>query len=199
MKTRKSATRRVLAVTAGCAALALSACSAGQISQTATQVAAVNGTNGEIGDAVVRDVTLVTQEDNSVALKFNASNQAMQQEDIVLEDVTVQDADFDFGGAHTLAPNCSLVADSDAALEEMNPGGAPVGCTEYLPTTVEGENFYNGAARTVTFQFSNGDVDINAPIVDWYAEAGKTYRHQDGVNREGEDTIDGHEEGSDIH
>jgi hypothetical protein len=198
VKNRKPAARRLLAVTAGCAALALSACGAGQVSQTANQVAAVNGTNGELGDAVVRDVTLVTQEDNSVALKFNASNQGIDGEDITLQSVSVQDASVDLGKSVTLAPECSVVADSSAAIAEMNPSDATVGCTQYLETTVEGENFYNGAARTVTFTFDNGDVEVNAPIVAWYADAGQTYRHQDGVNREGADAIDGEHEGTEI-
>ncbi|MGN0097247.1 MAG: hypothetical protein ACI38U_14435 [Corynebacterium sp.] len=198
MKNRKPAARRLLAVTAGCAALALSACGAGQISQTANQVAAVNGTNGELGDAVVRDVTLITQEDNSVALKFNASNQGVEGDDITLERISVQDASVDLGESVTISPDCSVVADSESAIKEMNPSNADVGCTQYLDTTVDGENFYSGAARVVTFEFSNGDIEINAPIVAWYTEAGQTNRHQDGVTREGTDTIDGDHEGPDI-
>ncbi|MEY8565866.1 hypothetical protein [Corynebacterium sp.] len=199
MKNRKPAARRLLAVTAGCAALALSACGAGQISQTANQVAAVNGTNGELGDAFVRDVALVTQEDNSVALKFNASNQGIEGKDITLKGISVQDASVDLDENITISPDCSVVADSESAIAEMNPSDATVGCTQYLETTVKGENFYSGAARTVTFQFDNGDVEINAPIVAWTSEAGQTYRHQDGVNREGVDSIDGDHEGADIH
>lgn len=198
MKNRKPAARRLLAVTAGCAALALSACGAGQISQTANQVAAVNGTDGDLGDAAVRDVTLITQEDNSVALKFNLSNQGIEDTDITLERVSVQDATLDIGGSKTVSPDCSVVADSQAAISDMNPSNADAGCVEYLETTVEGENFYNGAARVVTFEFSNGDLEINAPITAWYSEAGQTNRHQDGVNREGTDTIDGDHEGADI-
>ncbi|MDN5582523.1 MULTISPECIES: hypothetical protein [unclassified Corynebacterium] len=198
MKNRKPAARRLLAVTAGCAALALTACGAGQISQTANQVAAVNGTDGDLGDAAVRDVTLITQEDNSVALKFNLANQGVEGNDITLERVSVQDATLDIGGNVTVSPDCSVVADSEAAISDMNPEDADAGCVEYLETTVEGENFYTGAARVVTFEFSNGDLEINAPITAWYAEAGHTNRHQDGVTREGTDTIDGDHEGADI-
>lgn len=200
MKNRKPTVRRALTVTAGCAALALSmsACSAGQISQTANQVAAVNGTNGELGDAKVRDVTLISQPDNSVALKFHASNEGIANEDVTLEGISIDDASVDVDESYTIAPNCALVADSQDALDEMNPGDADLGCTEYLATTVEGSDFYNGASRTVTFEFSNGDIDINAPVTAWYPEAGETYRHQDGVNRQGEDTIDGDHDGDAI-
>lgn len=205
MKTRKSATRRALAVTAGCAALALTACSAGQISQTANQTAAVNGTNGDLGDAAVRNVTLIAQEDNSVALKFNASNTGIQGNEITLESIDVQDAEIDFDTPTTLRPNCSLVADAEAALEEMNPEAVDKGCTEYLATVVDGEDFYAGASRVVTFEFSGEDftgentIEINAPIATWYPESGKTFRHQDGVTRQGTDAIDGDAEGTPIH
>ncbi|HIW90626.1 MAG TPA: hypothetical protein H9870_03050 [Candidatus Corynebacterium avicola] len=205
MKTRKSATRRALAVAAGCAALAMTACSAGQISQTANQVAAVNGTNGDLGDAAVRDVSLITQEDNSVALKFNASNTGIQGNDITLESVKVQDAEVDVDTPTTLSPDCTLVADSEDAIDEMTPEGAGSGCNEYVATVVDGENFYTGAARIVTFEFSGEDfsgentIEINAPVTAWYEEAGKTFRHQDGVTREGEDNVSGHSEGTPIH
>ena len=197
MKNRKPAARQMLAVTAGCAALALSACSAGQISQTADQVPAVNGNSGEIGDAAVHDVTLVTQEDNSVALKFNASNQAIQEGDITLEGIDVQGGSVNFGSSLTLQPNCNVVADSQQALDEMNPGDVDLPCTEYVATTVTGDNFYTGSAREVTFRFSSGSLEINAPIAAWYAEAGTTYRHQDGVTRDHEET-DGHSENINI-
>lgn len=198
MKNRKPAARQMLAVTAGCAALALSACSAGQISQTANQVPAVNGNSGQLGDAVVHDVTLITQEDNSVALKFNASNEAIQENNVTLEGIEVEDASVDFGSDLTIEPNCSVVADSQEAIDRMNPDDVDLNCTEYLATTVTGDNFYTGSAREVTFRFNGGDLEVNAPITAWYAEAGHTYRHQDGVTREGEDTIDGHSEGADI-
>lgn len=200
MKNRKPTVRRALTVTAGCAALALSlsACGAGQISQTAEQVAAVNGTEGNIGDAHVRDVTLISQPDNSVSLKFNASNEAIQMEDIVLEGISIDDASIDFDGNETIAPNCTLVADSQAALDEMNPDDADLGCTEYFANTVEGSNFYIGASRPVTFEFNTGDLEINAPVAAWYPESGQTYRHQDGVNRLGEDTLDGDHDGEPI-
>ncbi|AGP30076.1 hypothetical protein [Corynebacterium terpenotabidum] len=194
MKHLKSpAARGALALVAGFAALALTACGAGQISQTANQVAAVNGTNGQVGDAVVRDVSLIIQEDNSVALKFNASNQAINTDPIVLTSVEIEGATFDLGGSKTIEGNCNLVADSAQGLEDMRADAAEAAlgddaCTEYLETTVEGTDFFPGASRNVVFTFDAGEIAINAPIVAWYPEAGTTDRGQDGVT--GTDTED---------
>lgn len=191
MKHLKSpAARGALALVAGSAALALTACGAGQISQTANQVPAVNGTNGEVGDAVVRDVSLVIQEDQSVALKFNASNQAIQDDAVTLSAVKVQDATFNLGGAKTIDPRCNIVADSEQGLKDMRSADNTASCTEYLPTTVEGTGFYPGASRSVTFTFNDGDIQVNAPVTSYYAAAGDTDRGQDGVTRNGTEDAD---------
>ncbi|WP_297006565.1 hypothetical protein [uncultured Corynebacterium sp.] len=191
MKHLKSpAARGALALAAGSVALTLTACGAGQISQTANQVPAVNGTNGQIGDAVVRDVSLIIQEDNSVALKFNASNQAIKDNPITLSSVKVEDATFDLGGAKTIDGRCNLVADSAQGLEDMRADAADAAlgadsCTKYLATSLEGADFYPGASRNVTFTFDEGQIEINAPIASYYAPAGALHRDQDGVTKDG--------------
>lgn len=196
MKHLKSpAARGALALVAGSAALALTACGAGQISQTANQVPAVNGTNGQIGDAVVRDVSLIIQEDNSVALKFNASNQAIKDNPVTLSSVKVEDATFNLGGAKTIDGRCNLVADSEQGLKDMRSDEAESAlgdksCTEYLASPVEGENFYPGASRNVTFTFDEGNIEINAPIASYYAPAGQLHRGQDGVTKDGDQLAD---------
>jgi hypothetical protein len=182
---KSTAARGILALVAGSAALAVTACGAGQISQTANQAPAVNGTNGSQGDAVVRDVSLIVQPDNSVALKFNASNQGIDDNDITLSGVKVQDATVDVTGPHTIASDCNIVADGAASLKNMGDRHNDNGCTEYLPTKVTGEDFYPGAARNVTFTFNTGDITINAPITSFYPEAGQTDRGQDGVTKDG--------------
>lgn len=196
MKHLKSpAARGALALVAGSAALALTACGAGQISQTANQAPAGTGTNGQVGDAVVRDVTLIIQEDNSVALKFNASNQAIKDNPVTLTSVKVQDATFNLGVQKVIDGRCNLVADSAQGLEDMQSDAAEAAigdrsCTEYLTTTVEGENFYPGASRNVTFTFDEGDIEINAPITSYYAAAGALHRDQDGVTKDGSELAD---------
>lgn len=197
MKHLKSpAARGALALVAGSAALALTACGAGQISQTANQVPAVNGTNGEAGDAVVRDVSLIIQEDRSVALKFNASNQAIEDSPVTLSSVKVEGATYDLGTPKTIDGRCNIVADSEQGLKDMQADAAKAAladgssCTEYLPTTVEGTDFFPGASRTVTFAFDSGDIQVNAPITSYYAPAGTLHRDNDGVTKDGDQLAD---------
>ena len=54
----------------------------------------------------MRDVTLIAQEDNSVALKFNASNTGIQGNEITCENIDVQDAEID----STPPPRCAPTA-----------------------------------------------------------------------------------------
>ncbi|ATQ30644.1 LpqE protein [Rhodococcus ruber Chol-4] len=71
MTALKAPTRRVataLALAAG-AALTLSACGAGQISQTATQVAAVNGNSAELGDIALRNVHVIYPDSEEYSLE----------------------------------------------------------------------------------------------------------------------------------
>ena len=83
---------RAAAVTAGltaCAlALGLTGCGAGQVSQTATQVAAVNGVNAETGDISLRNVHLRAPQSSDyvrpgseVELLFVATNDSPDQPD----------------------------------------------------------------------------------------------------------------------
>lgn len=185
MKPLKStATRSALTLVAGCAALALTGCGAGQISQTADQVPAVNGTNGEAGDAMVRDVSLIIQKDDSVVLKFNASNQAIQEGPVTLSSVKIQDATFNLGGAKTIDSKCNLVVDSAQSLREMRAEKNKSTCTEYLASTVEGSGFFPGDSRNVTFTFNTGDIQVSAPVVTYAPEAGSVTRGADGVTKD---------------
>ena len=103
---RHRRTAAALALLAG-GALALTACGAGQISQTATQVAAVNGNSVDVGDIQLRNVHVVypTSEEYSimpggtVELGFTAinSNPSVADE---LTDISSPDpgSDLDDGG-----------------------------------------------------------------------------------------------------
>ncbi|MGZ6777948.1 MAG: hypothetical protein ACXVGO_03025, partial [Mycobacterium sp.] len=57
-KSRSSAVTVALAACGLAAAAALSGCSAGQVAQTATQQAAVNGTAATVGNVTLRNVHL---------------------------------------------------------------------------------------------------------------------------------------------
>src|SRR5690625_527304 len=90
--TRKGATISATAI----AALALASCSAGQITQTSSQVAAVDGSDAESADGniAVRDVAIQVEPDtNEASLKFTALNQAYTDEQITLESISVDGQD----------------------------------------------------------------------------------------------------------
>lgn len=189
MKHLKSpAARGALALVAGSAALALTACGAGQISQTANQVPVVNGTSGAVGDAEVRDVSLIIQEDSSVALKFNASNKAIKDEPVVLKEVKIDDATLNLSGETTLDARCNLVVDSAQSLKSMQADQNKDSCTQYHASTVTGSDFYPGASRGVTFTFNEGTVKVDAPVTAFYPESGTLNRGADNEADGGQTT-----------
>ena len=74
VKSQKSTVvRGALAIIAAGAALGMTACSAGQITQTAEQAPAVNGLHAKEGNVDVADVSVVLGADGMPALKFTAS------------------------------------------------------------------------------------------------------------------------------
>lgn len=92
MKSLNLAARRGALVTvAAASALALASCSAGQITQTSSQVAAVDGNQaGSANDPVlVRDVTVHLTTDGEAGVKFTAINQDTSHTSHTLESVTV--------------------------------------------------------------------------------------------------------------
>ena len=73
MKFQKSfAARSALALVAAGSAVALTACGAGQITQTSNQAAAVNGTNGHLENVSLRDATIVIGKDGTRTLGQSA-------------------------------------------------------------------------------------------------------------------------------
>ena len=104
--------KRVAAVAvAGCASLALVGCSAGQITQTSSQVAAVDGASGSTEDGAlsVRDVIVVLAEDGQAAVKFTATNQDTSMRDHTLQSVEVDGQKATLGDNATIAYNLSLI------------------------------------------------------------------------------------------
>ena len=82
-KSHSMAVTVALAVCGVAGAAALSACSAGQVAQTATQQAAVNGTAATVGNIALRNVHLrapqesdYVQPGSEVELLFVASNES---------------------------------------------------------------------------------------------------------------------------
>ena len=97
--TLKSVVRRgALATVAAASAVALAACGAGQISQTANQVAAVDGAQNVQeavpGGVAIRDAHIIVDpESGDAALKFSVTNQERSNDAVyTLESVEVEGA-----------------------------------------------------------------------------------------------------------
>jgi copper(I)-binding protein len=119
-------------------ALALAGCSAGQISQTASMEAAVNGSNANIGAIAVRDIQLAYPEHGV----YQAGEQALILGSIVnsgqnadeLLSISSPEGEVVVSGDKSLAPGRSLIA-------ELPAGGitrTPVATTPSAPATTSG-------------------------------------------------------------
>lgn len=193
------ARRAALAATCGVALMSLAACSAGQISQTANQVAAVDGVEvGGRGEAVVlRDVKIVVEDDGTRYLVFAAINQdTTRVEDVELEGITVDgqavDADVD-----PLGKNCSVVADVPDYIETYSAINEDTAtCAQYITIDVDQTQPAPGGHSTVVFSFSTGDIEItNTPISAALTVSGEYNRaevrgegfHEGGYREDGKD------------
>ncbi|WP_175934488.1 hypothetical protein [Corynebacterium sp. Marseille-P4321] len=152
-----------VALAAG-AALALTGCSAGQITQTSDQVAAVDGASGatENGEVAVQDVTVVLAEDGTAALKFTATNQDTSMKDHTLQNVAVDGQTVQLENSGAIKYNCALVADSAEGLERMPQDDD--NCIVYTETALNNEGFAYGGNLPVKFTFDTGTVDVTATV-----------------------------------
>lgn len=189
--TLKSVVRRgALATVAAASAVALAACGAGQISQTANQVAAVDGAQNEqdvhAGGLAVRDAHIIVDpESGEAALKFSVTNQERANDhSYTLESIEVEGAgdvemtpvasteryDAASQGEENVIPrDCQLVADYRGAVEQHATGaeGNPA-CITYVATSLDAGSLVgsnasaSGENREVTFKFSgpNGTEEI---------------------------------------
>lgn len=183
MKSLKSAARRGGIISAAAlSALALASCSAGQVTQTASQVAAVNGAEGnsEDGTVAVRDVTVVLDDQGEAALKFTAINQDSTMTEHTLESVEVDGTPVDVDST-TLARGCSLIADSAAGLE-ATPESENTGCIEYAETSLPNQDFAYGGNVPVTFVFDAGEINVIATIAAPQLPAGTFHREPETAN-----------------
>ncbi len=160
-----NARRGVVIPLVACAGIALASCSAGQITQTSSQVASVDGAFAETSDGTValRDVTVVLGEDGQAALKFAAVNQDIADESHDVESARVAGNDVELD-EHTLEPNCSLVANSATGLEN-SAKASRVGCIDYVTTTVENAGFAPGGTAEVDIVVDGETVTLDAAII----------------------------------
>ncbi|MDU0478948.1 hypothetical protein QVA66_06825 [Staphylococcus chromogenes] len=160
----KTARRGAIFTVAGAAALALSACSAGQITQTSDQVAAVDGSGAETAnkEVAVRDVTVIVNEDQSAALKFTAVNQDSKNKAHKLTSVKVNGKDVTLSAQPEIKRNCSLVADTAKNIQTLKKSDNV--CIEYVTTSLANDKFAPGGRKPVTFTFDAGEIKVDATI-----------------------------------
>ncbi|AZA10684.1 hypothetical protein CGERO_01750 [Corynebacterium gerontici] len=174
MKSLKSA---ALVSGAAFCALALASCGAGQISQTDTQVAAVDGASANTPDNLVsvRDVTVHVKQDGKAGLKFTASNQDKGDRDHTLKSVSVDGKSVSLDGDLTMAPECSLVADLEQELKNIPT--TDKACLQKVATSVDNPGFPPGGNADVKFVFDNGqEVSVTATVSEPLPPAGSLER-----------------------
>ena len=170
----KSAARRgaIISVTA-VSALALASCSAGQVTQTADKVAAVDGASASTDDnkVAVRDVTILVEPDGSAALKFSAVNQGYDTDVISLESVEVDGQRVEMDKAQPLHRDQSIIADSQKNLDATTQQDSE--SVQYIATKLKNDDFGYAGDRPVTFEFSNGSIDVDATIAATQMQSGE--------------------------
>ncbi len=190
-KSRSSAVTVALGACGLAVAATLSGCSAGQVAQTATQQAAVNGTAATVGDITLRNVHLraalksdYVQPGSEVELLFVASNESPDSAD-KLTSITSDSGTVTLSGDTSLpAQDVLIVGEPDgqvAALEQAETADAAKAMVDInKPIT-------NGLTYNFTFTFEKaGQTTVAVPI-----SAGEAPRRDsagDASNEEGGDT-----------
>ncbi|CAI36458.1 putative secreted protein [Corynebacterium jeikeium] len=171
--------RGALALVAAGSALALSACGAGQISQTSSQVAAVNGASGTAEHADVQDVTVVVGPDNALALKFTITNEDTHGKPVKVESVKVEGKEISGLEKTEIPAGGSLIADGKFAMEDIEAKEQKQ--LQYATTSIKGlDDVYVGGHKKVTFKLNVGEVELSAPVSAYVPEAGQLHRDEDG-------------------
>ncbi|WP_047260747.1 hypothetical protein [Corynebacterium uterequi] len=157
VKSLKSAARCAsLASAAALTALALASCSAGQISQTANQVAPVDGmTAGDRVEGVsVYDVTVfVDEETNEASLKFVATNQDTTGTAHTIESITVDGVKVDLADNVAIEEGCTLLGDTARHLDLIKQADETSACINYTATEVDNQGWAYASDVPVTFTF----------------------------------------------
>ena len=162
--------RRAAAVLSLVAAVTLAGCGSGQISQTATQESAVNGSSTNIGQIALRDVRIqaaqtgdAVQPGKTVALLFVATNLSTDNPDR-LRSVSSDVGSVTVSGDATVPPLGTLLVGATyqqnaIALSSVKPTQAAT-ATVTLNRPITSGPLYN-----VTFTFErNGQATIGVPV-----------------------------------
>jgi hypothetical protein len=178
LERRTSVITAVMATAAVGLSVALSGCSAGQVSQTATQEPAINGTSGKAGPIALRNVHLralqttdYVQPGRDVELIFTAANTSADVNDKLLR-ITSDVGTVTLTGDGALPANGVLVVGTPDGqtkpLENVKPADAAQAKVALnKPVT-------NGLTYNFTFTFEkSGEATVPVPI-----SAGETPRRE---------------------
>ena len=170
--------RTELVVLAVGAALGASACGSGQVSQTANQVAAVDGGRGSAGDLSVNDFqVLIPQDGGEARVGFAASYTGYGMEDpIGIESAEVDGMPVQLGDTRPMERGCSIVFDASPDAAPMPPA-ADV-CLEHATAMLPGgEELHIGTSVPATVSFSNGErIELDAAVMAEHLEIGEYTR-----------------------
>ncbi|MHC9564484.1 hypothetical protein ACQQ60_07800 [Corynebacterium diphtheriae] len=181
VKSLKSAARRGAMISVAVAsALALASCSAGQITQTSDQVAAVDGSeiDNANGTIALRDVTISLTEQGQAGVKFTAINQDNSNKEHVLKSITVDGTKATIDGDTKLASDCSIVGGIKAEMSRLTEPKS--GCITHVITSVENKGLAVGGSKNVVFSFDSGDIALDATIAAPVLESGQHDRQVGG-------------------
>lgn len=192
-RTRTSVATAALAGGALAAALALSGCSAGQVSQMATQAPAINGTGADIGDINLRNVHIraVQESDyirpgSDVELLFVAANGSDANGDRLVS-ITSDIGTVALSGDTEIKPGKSLVVGTPDL--QPSPLDATAGDETAEAKVSITEDITNGLTYPFTFTFEKaGDQVVQVPI-----SAGESPRREaEGASSGGGEHSGGH-------
>ncbi|OWM49377.1 hypothetical protein [Corynebacterium diphtheriae] len=181
VKSLKSAARRGAMISvAAASALALTSCSAGQITQTSDQVAAVDGSeiDNANGTIALRDVTISLTEQGQAGVKFTAINQDNSNKEHVLKSITVDGTKATIDGDTKLASDCAIVGGIKAEMSRLTEPKS--GCITHVITSVENKGLAVGGSKNVVFSFDSGDIALDATIAAPVLESGQHDRQVGG-------------------
>ncbi|MGX1808906.1 hypothetical protein ACWIGI_24565 [Nocardia sp. NPDC055321] len=198
----------VAALAAG-AALVLTGCGAGQVSQTADQVAAVNGNEAEVGKIALRDVRFLLPQSEEyqnakggkAVLAFSAANLGEYEPDELVS-ITTDIGQVKVNGKAEIKPQATLVADlpnksakaDDHGHDDSHGAPATTATTAadkpadpaanplLIEVTGLTKDVTPGLTYQVTMNFKrNGTVAINVPV-----DAGPDLARPEPAKKEGE-------------
>ncbi|WP_245533829.1 hypothetical protein [Corynebacterium lubricantis] len=160
-------------------ALLLASCSAGQITQTSGQVAAVDGATAstENQEVTVQDVHVILDPaTGDAALKFTATNQDPSHTEHTLQSAEVAGEQVNLGNVEPLGYNCTLVADSAEGLDSIPQADPDTACIQYVEASVENKDFAYGGNQEVVFNFDSGQITLDVTVSAPNLEAGNVDR-----------------------